>query len=568
MPRRTPYLVPKNGRFYFRIRIPDDLRETFGKKEHTEALGDLNRAQAGIRAAQLGAHWQEQFLKKRHRLGLAVSPPAPAPEHIRQSRAATLEEVTTVAAISARDLLHNDEEIRIDGWTWAGLDNEDFGTGLPLDEAVREAVAGRNLAGLKERAEDWLSAHGLTLPTDEREQRRALYQWATTIAKATAGRRQRDQGEAVETPPAPALPHSLLQAAGATMSPSEKPTELLMLRDVLTLWSNKGKRPRLKTIETATRVVEQFEEVCGNPPLQQLTRQHGLQFRDWLLAQGVAPRTAADRFGYVSRLIRFEMMEQARITVNPWGTIRIEGSKERVTVRKAIKPEPMKVLFSLPLFQTYELPPQKAAGRDAAYWIPILGAYTGARVTELAQLLTSDIRKEDGLWCISIKNEQDWQKVKNTPSKRAIPMHPELIRLGLPEYAEAMRGAGHERLFPMAAVSRLNNAGGPLSTWFSRLKTDIGWGKENTFHSFRHTIETMLKRAKVYPFDINAYTGHMQPGGDADKTYTHPEPPDLLHVTAAIAHPSVNLPVVFPPSGWAPPPLQDGVLRVTPRAPA
>lgn len=566
MPRRAPYLTPKNGRFYFRIRIPDDLREAFGKKEHSEAIGDLNRAQAEVRAAQLGAHWQARFLSERHRLGRAPSPPAPAPEHIRQSRAATPEEVTAVAALAARDLLHTDEEMRIDGWVWSGVDSADFGTGQPLDDAVREAVAGRNLAGLKDRAEDWLSAHGLTLPSDEREQRRALYQWATTIAKATAGRRQRDQGEAVETPPAPALPHSLSATAGASMSPAEKPSELLMLRDVLTQWSNKGKRPSLKTIETATRVVEQFEEVCGNPPLQQLTRQQGLQFRDWLLAQGVAPRTAADRFGYVSRLIRFEMMEQQRITVNPWATIRIEGSTERVTVRKAIKPEPMKTLFSLPLFQAYELPPMKAAGRDAAYWIPIVGAYTGARVTELAQLLTSDIRKEDGLWCISIMNEQDWQTVKNNPSKRTIPMHPELIRLGLPEYAEALRSAGHERLFPMAAVSALNNAGGPFSTWFSRLKTGIGWGSENTFHSFRHTIETMLKRAKVYPFDINAYTGHKQRGGDADTTYSHPEPADLLQVTAAILHPSVSLPVVFPPVGWTPPPLMDGVLRVTPRS--
>jgi hypothetical protein len=83
LPKKTTYLVPKSGRFHFRIRIPDDLRETFSKKAHSEAIGDLNKAQAEVRAAQLGAHWQAQFLIEQHRLGLAPSPPAPAPANIR-----------------------------------------------------------------------------------------------------------------------------------------------------------------------------------------------------------------------------------------------------------------------------------------------------------------------------------------------------------------------------------------------------------------------------------------------------------------------------------------------------
>jgi integrase len=457
-----------------------------------------------------------------------------------------------------------DEQARIEGWAQA-VDVPEFGTGLPLDDAVREVVSGRNLAALQHRAEDHLAGHGLELPQDETERRRALYAWAQATAKATTGRRQRDQGEAVETPPKPEMPASILAGAGSELSPADKPAHLLMLRDVLELWSNKAKRPSAKTIETATRIVSQFEEVCGNPPLLKLTRQHGLKFRDWLLTQGQSPRTAADRLDYVSRLIRFEMQEQQRIAVNPWGTIKVEGSNERVTVRKAIKADKLADLFKAPLFQAYELPTVRTAGRDAAYWIPLLGAFTGGRVTELAQLMVNDIRQDGALWCISIMDEHDWQSIKNNPSKRVIPMHPELVRLGLPEYAAEMRKAGHERLFPMAPVSAMNNAGGPFSTWFSKLKTANGWGPENTFHSFRHTIETMLKRKQVYPFNINAYTGHKQPGGDADTTYSHPEPADLLGVAEAVQHEGVTLPRVFPPEDWTPPPLLAGLLITRPR---
>lgn len=565
LPKKTPYLVTKGGRYYFRIRIPDDLHSTFNKKEHSQALGDINRGQAIVQAARLAAEWQARFLSERHAKGKAVSPPLSKAHVADATRTATLDEIKAIAALASRDILHVDEEGRIDGNLWLFSDAPQFGPGLPLEEVVKSAISGRNLFALENRVCDWLSAYGLSLPEDEQSRRRGLYAWSQALSQAVAGKTLRDAGEVVETPPVPELPDSISHAEGSKLPPAEKPAHLLMLRDVLALWSTKGKRPSPKTIETATRVVGQFEQVCGNPPLQKLTRQHGLQFRDWLLAQGQSPRTAADRLDYVSRLIRFEMQEKQRITANPWGSIRIEGANDPVSVRKYIKPGNLVKLFELPLFQAYELPQVKTAGRDAAYWIPILGAFTGARVTELAQLLVSDIHQEDSLWCISIFNEQEWQSVKNAASKRTIPMHQELVRLGLPDYATAMSVAGHERLFPMAPVSALNNAGGPFATWFSKLKISVGWGKENTFHSFRHTIETMLKRKKVYPFDINAYTGHKQKGGDADTTYSHPEPADLVDVAKAIQHEGLTLPAMFPPLGWEPPPLLSGLLKTTPR---
>ena len=75
----------------------------------------------------------------------------------------------------------------------------------------------------------------------------------------------------------------------------------------------------------------------------------------------------------------------------------------------------------------------------------------------------------------------------------------------------------------------------------------------------------MLKRKKKYPFDINAYTGHKQPGGDADTTYSHPEPRDLMEVAEAIEHEGVKLPRRFPPATWSPPPRLAGLLTTQPR---
>lgn len=565
LPKKTPYLVTKGGRYYFRIAVPKELVSLIGKKEHSEALGDLNKAQAEVQASRLGAEWQARFLRERHALGLAPHPPAPQPKApAYEPRVATLDEVQAIAAMVGRSMLQADEEARIHGTLVSDYGNE-FGIGQDPALAVPAAVSGRSMEGVAMQATDWLGAHGLDLSSDPTERRHMLYVFAGAMAKARKGIRLRDEGEPVDTPPAISLPPSLTGPDGSELPPAEKPADALKLRDVFQLWSTKAKKPAAKSVDVAARVVSAFEEVCGDPPLAQLTRKHGLQLRDHFLASGLSPRTTRDRMGWVTTLLRYEMAEGQRITADPWASIRIEGASDPVVQRKPVSPEQMRALFSGELFQTYRLPTARNAGRDAAYWLPIMGAYTGARITELAQLLVTDLRQEQGHWVLSIDATEEWQSVKNRPSRRVIPLHPELVRLGLPDYAAALKAAGHTRLFPLVPVSEVNNAGGAFSSWFSKLKTAAGWGRETTFHSFRHTVETKLRRAEAYPMHIDAYVGHKHEGGEGARTYADVQPLDLLRVTGLIQHEGLELPRVFPPAGWSAPAVVADVLKTARR---
>lgn len=568
LPKKTPYLVTKGGRYYLRIAVPKELVSIIGKKEHSEALGDLNKAQAEVQASRLGAEWQARFLRERHALGLAPHPPAPQPKSpAYEPRVATLDEVQAIAAMVGRSMLQADEEARIHG-TLVSDHGHEFGIGQDPALSVPAAVSGRSMEGVSMQATDWLGAHGLDLPSDPTDRRHMLYVFAGAMAKARKGIRLRDEGEPIDTRPAISLPPSLGSPDGSELPPAEKPANALKLRDVFQLWSTKGKRPVLKTIETVENLVTIFEQVCGDPPLVQLTRRHGLQMRDHLIDAGLAPSTALDRMNWISTLIRFEMAEGQRITANPWANIRVEGADEPVIKRKPVSPHQMHALFSGELFQTYSLPTARNAGRDAAYWLPIMGVYTGARITELAQLLTGDVYEEAGLWIIDFRvTYPKWQRLKNRASWRRIPVQAELIRLGLLDYREAMHKAGHERLFPLAKVSEVNNAGGAFSSWFSKLKTAAGWGNETTYHSFRHGVETTLKRAKEPKSHIDRYTGHS--GKDvADRTYTHLEARDLVETAAKVRLEGLELPRVFPPSGWSAPSLVPDVLKTARRGEA
>ncbi len=114
--------------------------------------------------------------------------------------------------------------------------------------------------------------------------------------------------------------------------------------------------------------------------------------------------------------------------------------------------EQLRTLFAKPLFTSYAPPSDWGAGGDAAYWIPILGLYTGARIGELCQLAAADIEKTDGVDLIHITDQGEGQSVKTTAGRRLVPVHPELVRLGFLEYADAIEKKDRRR----AAVPRLS----------------------------------------------------------------------------------------------------------------
>ncbi|PZP63155.1 MAG: integrase [Pseudoxanthomonas spadix] len=126
-----------------------------------------------------------------------------------------------------------------------------------------------------------------------------------------------------------------------------------------------------------------------------------------------------------------------------------------------------------------------------ARWAALIGLYTGARASEVGQLLVADVFKEDDIPCIRISDEGEHQKVKTEVSLRTVPIHPELLALGLWDWVESRRTAGHQRLFPQAKADAMNGQGNWITKAFSRYLGEIGkdWPKaKRGFHSLRKTF--------------------------------------------------------------------------------
>lgn len=314
------------------------------------------------------------------------------------------------------------------------------------------------------------------------------------------------------------------------------------LKQLYGRWLKSKKRTR-SSESYCLLAVESCIQVIGNLRIDQFTRAHGDSFRSWLLTQDISSKTARMRLVWVKTLLRYAHKELELIPRQPWEGLDIQVSKEQT--RRAWRDEELQQLFSQSLFTSYNTPKGCKSGSDAAYWIPLIGLYTGARIGELAQLKTDDIFIADGVPMLRITDSGTGQRLKSDASKRDIPIHSELVRLGLLEYAKAIKAAGYERLWPILNA-KPERPGLYISNWFGEFRREAGLTeKYPDFHSFRHLIRTRMSKAKIPEKVQDAITGHEMQGSIGTKVYQGIDLEDRIEAIEAVYFPCLELPKVY-----------------------
>jgi integrase len=286
-----------------------------------------------------------------------------------------------------------------------------------------------------------------------------------------------------------------------------------LIADALELW--KRAAPRLqKTVETFERHAAMFADMMGNPPVNQWNRGIARDFRDaltsWAQREAKTARTA-DNVRVSISAIAEAARAQDWLAANPFSGFAVtQGGKESLG-REPWTHSELEVLFDDPIWRGKALPAAAKAGAAAAYWMPLIACYSGARISEIAQLWTDDLETGLGAECIEFRANKDrQQKLKNLGSWRAVPMHTELIRLGLPAYARSLPAGP---LFPELSRGGKNGPGGVFGVWFGTFKVGKGFDKPSkAFHSFRHLVSTELQLKNVSEALRNSILGHTGEG--------------------------------------------------------
>jgi integrase len=152
--------------------------------------------------------------------------------------------------------------------------------------------------------------------------------------------------------------------------------------------------------------------------------------------------------------------------------------------------------------------------------VPLLSLWTGMRLNECVQLRTDDVAVMDGVDVILIREDDEGDKRLKTPaSKRFVPIHPELKKIGFLTYAEEMQRAEETRLFPELPKGKGGYYSDPFSKKFSRFLKEIGAKTATTcFHSFRHGYRDAQRDAGISQERSRALGG-WAPKGGAEEIY-------------------------------------------------
>jgi integrase len=137
-------------------------------------------------------------------------------------------------------------------------------------------------------------------------------------------------------------------------------------------------------------------------------------------------------------------------------------------------------------------------------WIPLLLMYQGMRTNEAAQLMCADFNEVEGIPVLTITDEGG-RRVKTAASRRTIPIHPELVRLGLLEHIAELRTRDITRCWPELSQGR-DGPGKYVSRWYASYRQKLGLGKDA--HSLRHTVVTKLREAGIAEDLIADIVGH------------------------------------------------------------
>ncbi len=174
-------------------------------------------------------------------------------------------------------------------------------------------------------------------------------------------------------------------------------------------------------------------------------------------------------------------------------------------IRDAFTPEHLNIMFQA---QGYL---DDSFDQSFKFWLPILGLYTGARLNELCQLRLDDIQTIEGI-CSIVFQEDEADKsisIKSSAGHRIVPIHPFVADdLNLKGYVARLKDEGKTRLFPELPYQNYNY-GHKASKWFKDFRCGCGLDSDKlVYHSFRHSLTDNLKQQLITETLIDELTGH------------------------------------------------------------
>jgi integrase len=479
-------LIRRGLIYYLRVRVPSDLLDSYEKKEIYRSLRTSDKAVALqlVRIERLRLDQEFQ-----HKRALVFSPAAAELSDM---------EIARLAALWGAGVLSVDEDQRISGMAEQTYDALETGFDV-LEDELRPALACGDHRPLERVVTTFLKEHGIKVVPESSTHKQLCYAFTKQALRDNELLRARHGGAVVDTPQ---IEPVVLRGQSLQDGPS--------LVGLLDYWKSQ-RQPRPRTVLEGNTAISRFKQLHGDMHPAKIERRHLVAFKDQMLEEGKAPATVSKSLAMLRAIFEVAFIND-KIPTNPAHGVkapRAKGDKPRLP----FLPEHLALIFNSPVFTQGARP--KGGKGEAAYWLPLISLWTGARVSEIAQLQTGDIKEEEGIYYFHFLDDEETGKtLKRESSRRRTPVHEELIHCGLLDYWKKLSASGVGRLFPEFNKRVQGNIAKPWVQWFGRYLRKVVKvaDSKRTFHSFRHGFKDACRESDIHLEIHDALTGHKTPG--------------------------------------------------------
>jgi hypothetical protein len=389
-----PWKHPSSGVFWLRKGVPEDLRKLIGKREEKRSLQTRDPAEAKRRHAEALAEIEARWA------------------NLRAGPKALTEREAHEMAMPIHDRWlqqHRDNPSQQTGWNVDLADQVFVKQKAPtsfdfLYDNTYTVVDRDQLKVLQmekwclELADECSTVQGFVIDDDGRRVLASAIAAALRRASLTLGRLAKG-GHPVST---------FFSTPNSISALSEPPRKPVSLGELVKGWAAE-RRPVAKTQYEWSRVVRQLEAFLGHSDAQRLTGENLIDWKRSMVEAGLRPKTIQDAKLAPLRAILQWGVQNKLIPLNPADGISLDVRSKQGEKKRSFTDAEAKLILRAAL----------AEKDPVRRWVPWIGAYSGARVSEICQLRSEDIIQIDNIPCMKLDPEAG--SLKTSGSERIIP---------------------------------------------------------------------------------------------------------------------------------------------------
>ncbi|WP_417264224.1 DUF6538 domain-containing protein [Celeribacter sp.] len=493
MAGKVRHLVNRSGRYHARLVVPKELRTIIGKTELRTSLGGDYRQALKLLPGAVANLQNEIALAERKLAQQTGRNIAPDPRYILTPQQIAFSHYTQRLAFD--DELRNDRR-----YANVGIDDD-------LVSRLRNAVAGRaDDAELSElvgyQVERFRAAGNLAAEIGSDEWRVIARALCSAELEAMERAYERDEGDFTGTPSAPIIRDAQApQDAPQKVKLSQLWGEYIKSRVQAGFMRDNGKRLR--------PVQENLRKFLKHDDAAKITKKDLIAWREHLM-ESLSAKTVNDIYLSAVRSLFAWAVENDRLPENVAASVK-QPKPKKVYGRERgyTDTESVQVLKASRSYQSkadeFGNVREEQQTANMKRWVPIICAFSGARVSEITQLRKEDVRQEGDVWVMRITPDAGTVKAGGY---RDVPLHPQIIGEGFLKFVEDAEDGPffHKATDPAKYKRAAEIVSNKLSDWLRESGLTPKGLQPN--HAWRHRLKTQCRELGISDRVADAIQGH------------------------------------------------------------